>query len=122
MYGKHGKEEILIKMSLYETPNITTGLDAIVVDIVEEVPIFIPMFLFFIFGVIFIGGVISQKKRSGRSDVPMWAVISSTSVLMISMILTLTAGLIQMETLVIVIVVTIFSGLWFFLDKNRYEM
>jgi len=48
---------------LYDVPNATEGIDNILVTTQASVHIFIPMVLFFIWGVIFMSGVLGQKKR-----------------------------------------------------------
>jgi len=108
-------------MALYELPNATEGMDAILVDVATTIPSFIPMFLVFVFAVILIGGVSSQKRRSGYSDFPMWAVLSSIATLLVTLPMTLISGLINITTLAIVVIVTLMSGLWFFMSKGRYE-
>lgn len=108
-------------MALYEVPNLTSGLDQALVGTVTAVPEFMTMFLVFIFGVVFLGGSINQKRRTGSADMPMWATIASMATLLTALPLTLTAGLIQLEVLSIIVVITIFSGLWLFLDKGRNE-
>jgi len=52
-------------MSMYEMPNITSGMDDAVVGMATTVPIFTPMLLIFVFFTVFIGGFISQKKEMG---------------------------------------------------------
>ena len=105
----------------YTFPNLTEGMDNAIIDTVSAVPSFIPMFLFFVFGVIFIGGSVSQKRRLGTADFPMWATISSLATFMITLPLTLTTGIISLPTLAIVITITIVSGLWLFLSRGRFE-
>ena len=39
-------------MPLYNTPNLTEGIDEALIDVAIAVPSFIPMFLLFIYGVI----------------------------------------------------------------------
>lgn len=107
---------------LYETPNSTIGIDNILVGTQASVHVFIPMVLFFIWGVIFMSGIIGQRKRSNYVDTPMWAVLASITTLMIALPMTLISGLIQLEWLVIIVIITIMSGLWLFLDKNRSEV
>lgn len=109
-------------MSLYTAPNLTSGIDQAIVGTVQAVPIFTPMLLIFVFCLVWIGGVTSQRKRSGFADIPMWTTIASLAMLMVVLPLTLTAGLINLDVLVIVVVITIFSGIWLFLDKNRMEV
>jgi len=103
-------------MAIYDAPNATTGIDTILVDTASAVPAFIPAFLFFVFLTVFFGGAIRQKRRLGRYDLPLWAVIASISTFVISLLLTLKAGLIQLEVLSVVIVITVLSGLWLLKD------
>jgi F0F1-type ATP synthase assembly protein I len=107
---------------LYDVPNMSDGMDNALVGIAGEVSIFIPMFLFFVWLVIFLGGSQSQKRRTGSADMGMWATVSSLAVLMITLALTITSGLVNMLTLVIVVIVTILSGAWLFLDRTNKEI
>ena len=76
MRGNYGKEASLIKMSRYDAANFSgTGIDDLLVYISQQVPIFTPMLLLFIFGVTFVTGVRLQKLREGRSDIPLWALL-----------------------------------------------
>ena len=50
-------------MTTYQTPNLTGGMDDVIVDIVGTVDLFIPMLLLFSWGLIFFGGMASQRKR-----------------------------------------------------------
>ena len=109
-------------MTLYTPPNLTEGIDDAIIGTAATVPSFIPMFLVFIFGVVFLSGVINQKRRTGNADFPMWSVVASLSTLMMSMPLTLKAGLINLPTLSVVVVVTIMSGFWLFMNRNRNEI
>jgi len=122
MYGKPGREATQIKMAIYDLPNATTGIDSMLLQVMGEVTIFIPMFLLFIFCVILIGGITKQKRRLGNADIPMWVTLASLGTLMVSMPLTLTTGLIEPEYLAILVVITIISGLWLFLDRSRNEI
>lgn len=108
-------------MPLYETPNLTDGVDGALADVAQTVPIFIPMFLVFVWFVVFLGGTISQKRR-GSADIPMWATLSSIATFMIALPLSLVSGLMQIEILAIVIVVTIVCGIWLYLDKTNREL
>lgn len=121
MYGKLGGV-ILIKMPyLYTEPNLTGGMDEVIVEVVAQVPSFLIGLLLFVFGVVFLGGVSTQKRRTGYADYPLWATMASLSTLMITLILTIKQGLIGLDILGIVVAITIFSGLWLFLSKGRGE-
>lgn len=109
-------------MSLYDIPNMSSGIDDALVDTVSAVPSFPPLLLLFVFLTVLIGGSISQKRRLGSADVPMWATLSSIITLMISLIMTLEEGMIDPSVVSIVVVITMLSGFWFFFDRNRNEV
>jgi len=107
--------------NVYTMPNLTGGIDTNIVQIVAQVPQFTIGLLVFVFGVIFIGGISTQKVRTGYADVPMWSVMASISTLMIALLMTIKAGWIDGVTLGVVVAVTIMSGLWLFLSRGRGE-
>ena len=109
-------------MALYDIPNMTDGFDNALIDIAGSVSVFTPMFLLFVFGVVFIGGATSQKRRTGTVDMPMWSVIASLSTLMVSLPLTLASGLIQIQVLGILVALVLMGGIWLFLSRNRNEV
>jgi len=109
-------------MALYEFPNATSGMDNFLVETASVIPSFIPLLLVFTFFVVFLSGIGKQKARTGTADYAMWAVIASLSTFMINLIMSTITGLIDIVTLVIVVVITIFSGVWFFLDKKPSEV
>ncbi|MAH48476.1 hypothetical protein CMI37_21805 [Candidatus Pacearchaeota archaeon] len=109
-------------MTIYDAPNLTSGIDDTIVSVITAVPAFTPMLLVFIYGTVLIGGAVSQKRRLGTADIPMWSTIAAIATLMVALPLTLNVGFIQLEVLSIIVVVTIFSGLWLFLDRNRNEV
>lgn len=108
-------------MTLFNQPNLSAGIDDTLVDVAQEVPIFPVMLLVFIFSVILIGGSSNQKRRIGTADIPFWAVLASMATTLVSLIMTLGDGLIDITTLGIVIGITIMCSLWFFLSKVRGE-
>jgi ABC-type dipeptide/oligopeptide/nickel transport system permease subunit len=107
---------------LYTLPNATSGIDEIMTETITAVPGFPAMLLAFIFFVVFLGGIARQKLRSGTSDYSMWMVIASISTLMIALILSTTTGFMRLDWLVIIVVVTILSGVWLFLDRRQSEV
>lgn len=109
-------------MGLYTFPNMTDGIDQTLVGVANEIPVFIPMFLLFVWFFVFFGGVSFQSLRKGYSDVPLWGTLSGIATLIISLIMTMVSGIIQVEILGIVVAVTILFGFWFFFDKNRNEI
>lgn len=109
-------------MTLYDMPNMSNGIDDALIGTVSTVPVFTPMLLVFVFMIVLIGGSLSQRRKVGTTDMPMWVTIASISTMMVAMPMTLVAGLIQIEVLSIVVVITIFSGVWLFFDRNRNEI
>ncbi len=112
----------MIMNNIFTLPNSTSGADNIIIETVAQVNSFSPLLLLFVFMVVFLGGIARQKARTGTADFPMWAVVSSLAMFIIALIMTTITGLINLGTLVIVVVITIFSGLWLFLDKRGTEV
>jgi len=103
---------------IYTLPNTTSGADGILVNVVSVLPAFTPLILAFVFFFVFLGGSARQKARNGEADYPMWSVVASIGMLMTALILSMATGLIQLGWLVIVVVITIFSGVWLFLNRK----
>lgn len=111
-------------MPRYNLPNITDGIDNVIVGTSSTVPIFPPMLLIFIFFTVLIGGLVSQRRRTGNVDFPMWTVMASITTLLVTLIMSLTTGILTQNPLILptVIAITVFSGLWLFFDKNKNEI
>lgn len=109
-------------MSLYSVPNSTSGLDAIVVDVVTAVPSLTPLILAFTFFVVWLGGIARQKLRTGTSDAAMWCVVASLATFMVAMIMTMIEGIINIIWLAVVITLTILAGFWLFMDRRQSEV
>lgn len=122
MYGKHGQGGTQIKMAIYTIPNATEGMDKAIIGIATTVPVFVPMLLVFVWIVVFLGGSNSQRKRNGTSDMPMWSVMASLSVLMISLVLSINESLMQLEILGMVIGLNILCAIWLFFDRKSTEI
>ena len=108
-------------MTLYTLPN-STGIDSILVDTITAVPSLTPLLLAFTFFVVFLGGIGRQKTRTGTADYAMWSVVASLCTFMIALIMSMKSGIIQLDWLIIVLVVAIFSGVWLFLDRRSGEV
>lgn len=106
----------------YQAVNLTSGIDDALISTASSVSIFTPMFLLFVFCIVFLSGSLKQKRRTGYADIPMWATISSLVTLVIALPMTLTKGLIDSVTLGIIVTITIASGFWLFNDRNRNEV
>lgn len=109
-------------MTLYTLPNATSGVDAIAVQTATQVTSLTPLILAFVFFTVWLGGTARQKARTGTADYAMWCVVASLGMLITSLIMSMISGLIQLEWLAIVITVTIFSGVWLFLDRKAQEV
>ena len=107
---------------LYDIPNATGGFDDIAVQTITAVPSFTPLLLLFVFFLVFLGGSGRQKAKTGYADFPLWSVVGSISTLLISLIMTTITGVIQLQYLIITVVITIFCGVWFFLDRRPSEI
>ena len=108
---------------LYELPNETSGIDAIMLQMTSgSFSFIVPMFLFFTFIVVFIGGITRQKTRTGTSDYSAWAVISSMATLLVALLFSVTSGFISVYLLATIITITIGSGIWFFFDRKGSEL
>jgi len=107
-------------MSLYNLTNATTP-DDILVGVSTSIPVFPIMLLVFVWFIVFIGGSQRQTARYGYADVPQWAVLASMSVFLLSLMMTVIGGIISLQTLVVVVAITILTGIWFFMSKGRIE-
>jgi len=107
---------------LYELPNATTGVDTILSQTTTSFPGFVPLILFFIFAVVFIGGITRQKIRTGTADYSAWAIIASMATLLPALLFSVSAGFIRLDWLVIVVSLTVLSAIWFFLDRRSSEV
>ena len=112
----------MLFFELYALPNSTEGLDQILIQTATAVPGLIPLLLVFTYFVVFLGGSHRQLTRSGFADYPMWSVVASISMFMIALIMSVVEGLIRLDWLAIVIVITIFSAVWLFLDRKQSEV
>ena len=108
-------------MSKYTLPNGTAGLDDTMVGLVQAVPSFIPMMLFFIYASVFLAGYTGQKRSTGTADPALWAVLAGLSTTLVTLLLSVRQGLVQIEILSAVLGITILSTIWLFIGKGRYE-
>ena len=108
---------------LYSIPNSTSGMDSIVLQMTQgSFYWFVPLFLFFIFLMIFVGGITRQKIKTGTADYSVWAVLASIATLLPALLFSVTSGFIRLDWLVIVVLLNILSAIWFFLDKKITEV
>jgi len=103
-------------MSIYNQPNLTSGIDGTFVELLQQSLLYHWAFGFCIW-ICFYNWNGYTKAKTGHADMPMWAVMASISTLIVTLLLSIKSGLINIETLAIVISITVFSGLWLFLSK-----
>jgi len=107
---------------LYTLPTNSSGIDKVVTETIVQVPQFASLMLFFVFMVVFIGGISRQKIRALNPDYPAWAMVSSIATLLVALLFSVQAGFIRLDWLVIVVAINIMSSIWFFLDKRINEV
>lgn len=100
------------------TQNFTEGIDKLFVYVAQEIPIFIPMVLFALAMIIFVSGITLQRRNEGTQDTAMWAAIAMYITSTAALIMTLSAGLINLFTLVTTLTITIAVSVWFFMSKD----
>jgi hypothetical protein len=108
-------------MGLYNIPNMSGGIDDTLIDLATEVQALPIGLLIFTFLVVLLGGTAQQTRRTGSADWSMWSLMASLSVLLLSLLMTTRAGLIDMATLGIVVALNVLAGIWFFMSSGRNE-
>ena len=106
---------------LFDIPN-STSVDTIATQTVTAIPGLVPMILLFVFMVIFIGGIVRQKARTGTADYPLWATIGGISQFMVALLFSVSSGFLNLDWLVISFVVTVFCGVWLFISERQGEL
>jgi len=105
----------------YELPNISNqGFDTAIVGIATAVPAFTPVFLFSIYLMIILGGMVAQRNKEGYYSFAMWSTLGSLATLMISLGLTRIEGIITPTMLLVNIVVVLLSGIALFFPEDIF--
>lgn len=107
---------------LYNLPNSTSGIDTIATQTVSAVPAFAPLLFLFVFGVVFLGGITRNKAKTGTADYPLWATVASLMTMFTALILSITSGIIQLDWLTYIVLLTIGCGVWLFLNRKVTEL
>lgn len=100
--------------------NGTQGIEAIIAYEATQIPQFMPMILLMVYVVIAGVGYFSQERREVRGNLAMWCAISGLITTTLSFILFLYNGLINIQTVVICVVVTILSVAAFLFSGREY--
>jgi len=107
---------------LYELPNATSGLDAIVIDTFNVFPFMSSLILLFVYLTVFLGGITRQTIKSGTADYSAWALLAAMATLFPALIFSISGGFIQLDWLIIVVALNILGAIWFFLDRKPSEI
>lgn len=100
--------------------NSTAGLEQLVIYEAGQIPILVPLMLFFIYISILAGGYFSQQRRLGKGSFPMWSAIAGYVTTSGAMVLFMIQGIINLETLVILFIITIACTMWFLLTRDEF--
>lgn len=103
---------------VYTIPTNSTNPMEVVVDVSTQIPVLFPGILFLVWIVIFSSGYYAQERRTGKGFASMWASIASLITTTGAFVLFLYPGLLSLETLVVCVVVTLFSVMWFILGTR----
>lgn len=107
---------------LYDLPNSTSGIDAIMIQTMSSFPWLGSLILIFVYLVVFLGGITRQKAKIGTADYSAWAIIAALATLIPALLLSVNSGYIQVDWLMIVVSINILSAIWFFFDRKPSEM
>lgn len=107
-------------MPSYDLPNLSnaSGLEDLFIYEASQVDFLIPGILFFIFIIIASTGYFAQKRQGERGNMPMWLSIASFITTTGGFMLFLYNGIVNLPTIIIMMVITILLGIWFFLDDK----
>jgi hypothetical protein len=100
---------------LYAFPNSSGGLDGILTSTSGTLT---PILLVFVFFLVWLGGIWRESARVGSADYSFWSVLASISTLILALLMSVKEGLISGNTLGVVVAITIFTGVWYFLDRG----
>lgn len=116
-------KEYLINMPTYllpiETGNNFTTPDTFAVYLSGQVPTFIPSMLFAFFMIIFMGGILTNKRQTGTNDYAQWAAVAGFGTFVLAGTLFLVPGLISLSTLIVTFSWAFACAIWFFATNDR---
>ena len=96
-----------------------TGLDGTLVYVATVEPLFTKLVLFGFFLIGFLGSIFSQWRLRNRVEFPGSFFAAAVSTLVVAVLMNLIDGLISLQTLIIVVVITIVSYIWLLIAKDR---
>lgn len=101
-----------------ETNNLSLGPQELWKCWSNRVPIAMPLFLFVFFIVVFASTYYSQRRLSGREDLPACFAAAGFSTGVLAVLFTLVDGLISLPILVLTITISIISIIVLFLNNR----
>ena len=105
----------------YELPNFTntSGIEEVLQYGSQQVPILAPGLLFMIYIIILVSGYFSQERKTRQGNFLMWASISGLITTSGAFMLFLYDNLINMQTIMVCMVVTIISAFAFLINQRE---
>ena len=104
--------------SLPEFTN-TTGMEEVLQYGSQQVPFLAPGILFLVYIVILVSGYFAQERKTGAGNFLMWASISGLITTTGAFMLFLYDNLINIQTIMICVVVTIISAFAFLINQRE---
>jgi len=93
-----------------------TDIATVYSQISSIAPWLFPLFLFFEFSVIFLGGMYGQNRKIGYSNVAMWGTLSGMVTTTSAFFLSAISGILNIATISVCLGVTFLFALWYFLS------
>lgn len=98
--------------------NFTSGYHSYWIYLVTQVPNLMPLLLFSFFTIVLLSGYFLEKRSSTKADFSQWFLIAGFLTSTLAMVLFLTVGIINLDTIIVTLAVTLVGALWFFNSKN----
>lgn len=106
-------------MMAYTLPaNNLTGIEDLLVYQSGQVPILWPSILFLIFMTVLGSGYLFSSKRDRGGNFPLWFAIAGIMTTVLSFVLFLINGLVNIETVSICVLVAIIGAIWLLFTKD----
>jgi len=95
-----------------------SGFDSIIIYTSQQVPILIPLILLFIYVTIMGVGYFSMERRKGYGNISLWSAIAGLITTTGSFILYLYEGLVNLEVIIICMLITFLSAMFFIFSSK----
>lgn len=108
-----------MEYSLPNNVNFTEGPEQLLLFVTDQIPQFIPTLLFSFFLIVFLGGMFSQQRLSGKGDVVQWFAIAGITNVVLATVLNLISGVVALEVLVVSYGVAMIAGVVFLVSRGE---